>query len=211
MYRKPLINIPLYTKRPKRNEPKTSITRGMSVKSLPKWSGAKVMLKAKWASNNLANHVHYIQHREKNTEKRELITENGTVSEKDFIREVNKSGKRYFKFIISPEEKLTRDELKSVVESSMKELEKRYGKLTYAFVMHENTEHFHAHIVCAGRSKRRSLVRITKKTLFDMKEAAINRIFEMKRDKNLDLGLSFEKIIKDLSRGIKNSLKGVKR
>ena len=211
MYRKPLINIPLYTKRPKRNEPKTSITRGMSVKSLPKWSGAKVMLKAKWASNNLANHVHYIQHREKNTEKRELITENGTVSEKDFIREVNKSGKRYFKFIISPEEKLTRDELKSVVESSMKELEKRYGKLTYAFVMHENTEHFHAHIVCAGRSKRRSPVRITKKTLFDMKEAAINRIFEIKRDKNLDLGLSFEKIIKDLSRGIKNSLKGVKR
>ncbi len=211
MHREPLINIPLHTKRPKRNEPKTSITRGMSVKSLPKWSGAKVMLKAKWASNNLANHVHYIQHREKNTEKRELITENGTVSEKDFIREMNKSGKRYFKFIISPEEKLTRDELKSVVESSMKELEKRYGKLTYAFVMHENTEHFHAHIVCAGRSKRRSLVRITKKTLFDMKEAAINRIFEMKRDKNLDLGLSFEKIIKDLSRGIKNSLKGVKR
>ncbi len=208
-YRKPLINIPLHTRRPKRNEPKTSITRGMSVKNLPRWSGAKVMLKAKWASSNLANHVHYIQHREKNTEKRELLTKDGTVDEKEFIKEVNKSGKRYFKFIISPEERLTRDELKSVVESSIAELEKRYGKLTYAYVMHENTEHFHAHIVCAGRSKRRSPIRITKKTLFDMKEAAINKVFEIKRDRELDLGFSFEKIIKDIKNGIKN-IAGIK-
>ena len=208
-YRKPLINIPLHTKRPKRNEPKTSITRGMSVKNLPKWSGAKVMLKAKWASNNLANHVHYIQHREKNTEKRELLTKDGTVGEKEFIKEVNKSGKRYFKFIISPEDRLSREELKSVVESSMAELEKRYGKLTYAYVIHENTEHFHAHIVCAGRSKRRSPIRITKKTLFDMKESAINRVFEIKRDKELDLGASFKKTLMDLSAGLKNII-GIK-
>ena len=208
-YRKPLINIPLHTRRPKRNEPKTSITRGMSVKNLPRWSGGRVMLKAKWASSNLANHVHYIQHREKNTEKRELLTKDGTVDEKEFIKEVNKSGKRYFKFIISPEERLTRDELKSVVESSIAELEKRYGKLRYAYVMHENTEHFHAHIVCAGRSKRRSPIRITKKTLFDMKEAAINKVFEIKRDRELDLGFSFEKIIKDIKNGIKN-IAGIK-
>ena len=206
-FRKPLINIPLHTKRPKRNEPKTSIMKGMSVKSLPKWSGAKVVLKAKWASNNLANHVHYIQHREKNTEKRELITENGTVSEKDFIKEVNKSGKKYYKFIISPEDKMSREELKSVVKETMKELEKRYGKLTYAFVIHENTEHFHAHVVCAGKSKRRSPIRVTKKTLFDMKEAAINKVFEIKQNKELNLGDSFGKIAESLKAGLKKIMR----
>jgi hypothetical protein len=205
-FRKPLINIPLHTKKPKRNEPKTSITKGMSVKNLPKWSGAKVVLKARFASNNLANHVHYIQHREKNTEKRELMTENGTINEKDFIRQVNKAGKKYYKFIISPEDKLSRDELKSVVKESMKELEKRYGKLTYAFVIHENTTHFHAHVVCAGRSKRRSPIRVTKKTLYDMKEAAINKVFEIKQEKALSLGESFQKIAESLKSGFKKIL-----
>ncbi len=205
-FRKPLIHIPLHTKKPKRNEPKTSVTKGMSVKNLPKWSGAKVVLKARFASNNLANHVHYIQHREKNTEKRELMTENGTINEKDFIKEVNKAGKKYYKFIISPEDKLTREELKRVVKESMKELEKRYGKLIYAFVIHENTSHFHAHVVCAGRSKRRSPIRVTKKTLYDMKEAAINKVFEIKQDKVLSLGESFQKIAESLKSGVKKIL-----
>jgi type IV secretory pathway VirD2 relaxase len=170
---------------------------------MPQWNSAKVVIKAGFATNNLANHVHYIQHREKNTEKRELMTENGTIPEKDFIRQVNRAGKKYYKFIISPEDRLSRDELKSVVNEAMKELEKRYGKLTYAFVIHENTSHFHAHVVCAGRSKRRSPVRVTKNTLQDMKEAAINRVFEIKQDKVLSLGDSFQRITESLKTGFK--------
>ena len=176
------MEVPLHTRRPKRNEPRSGVSIG-TVKNLPKWSGARVMIKVKWACKNLANHIHYIQHREKGTEKRELITEKGAIDEKDFINEVNKSGKRYFKLIISPEEKLSKEELETVVKDTMKELEKRYGKLTYAFVMHENTEHFHAHVVLAGRSKRRSPVRITKKTLFDMKKAGVDRIFNIKEER----------------------------
>ena len=209
-YRKPLIHIPLHTKRPKRNEPKSSVTRGMSVKNLPKWSGARVMIKVKYALVNLSGHIHYIQHREKNTPKRELITKDGEINEKDFIKQMNANGKKYYKFTISPEEKLTREELQETVKKTMEELEKRYGKLLYAFVIHENTEHFHAHVVMSAKSKNRANIKIGKRMLFGMKEAAIEKIWDIKQNRQIDITQSIKNIVNDLTSRFKNGIEKLK-
>jgi phage-related protein len=209
MYRKPLLEIPKYTKRPKRNEPKTSITKG--VKNLPKWSGAKVMIKVTYTNKNLEGALHYIQHREKNTPKRELITANGEINEKDFIKQMNANGKKFYKFIISPEEQLTKEELEKTVKKTMEELEKRYSKLLYAFVIHENTDHRHAHVVMSARSRNRANIKIGKKMLFGMKEAAVNKIWEIKQSRQIDITQAIKNIANDLGSGLKDGLDGLKK
>lgn len=194
--RSPVFKVAL--KKPKKNEPHYGVSRGVRINKTPLWSGVKCIVKAKWAFQNLSNHLHYLQYREGKGEK-ELWNDKGAEEKTEFLKQFRGKGhKKYYKFIISPEDNLTDEELKLAVFKAINSIKKEYGdKIIWGAVIHSNTLHKHAHIIVRSKTDDEVYVNLNKRLLNNLKIEVLKNIFNTRENEiNPDIADFIKKSIR---------------
>lgn len=163
--------------------------------------GSKVVVKNKFIKNNskqLANHIKYIEHRQQG-EKAELFDkENDNVHRYSYDDKVNPHlYPIHHKIMISPEDRLTPDQLKELAREVMLKLENyKQQEIVWIAAIHDKEEHTkypHLHIVASGKD---SVLKIKKKELsFIRKEASryVTREIGLERAINEKVKAEFKK------------------
>jgi len=142
--------------------------RGRMYSTTTKASSTPVIVKSKYikagkgARSAIREHVRYIQERERGEEERErkfFDREKEGLERKDVYDEMRLNQGRnvaMHTLILSPGDNKT--DLQEYTRESMDALEDRLGyKLNWYAVTHENTDHYHSHVVVAGKIADREL------------------------------------------------------
>ena len=123
---------------------------------------SKYVKTGKGARAAIREHVRYIQERERGEGEKERTffdRENAGIERKDVYDEMYRNQGRnvaMHTLILSPGD--NKVDLQEYTRESMEALEERLGyKLNWYAVTHENTDHYHSHVVIAGRILDREL------------------------------------------------------
>lgn len=125
-------------------------------RSTPVIAKSKYIKTGKGARSAIREHIRYIQERERGEQERERTffdRDRGDIERREVYEEMHRSQGRnvaMHTLILSPGD--NRTDLQEYTRESMDALEDRLGhKLNWYAVTHENTDHYHAHVVIAGQ------------------------------------------------------------
>src|SRR5580658_172559 len=125
-------------------------------KSTPVIAKSRYIKAGKGARSAIREHVRYIQERERGEQERERTffdREKEGVERKDVYDEMYRNQRQkvaMHTLILSPGD--NRTDIQEYTRESMEALEDRLGhQLNWYAVTHENTDHYHAHVVIAGQ------------------------------------------------------------